>query len=290
MLPILTKRELRKLDEIENIWISFPAKDCGEIRINATILFLRYSPKLSGTTRKNISTRLRDYWDLCRWCAAKKVDGEYDGYKLISFNDENLKKYEEYLKTDLNNNQNTAWVKMSHIRAVLKWVENEWVEKNIHNEKRGVARGWTYKVRGKPFQKRSKTAPTLPTVDPRKCLPYIEEVVQPKKEKRKRNNPYRKSFLYDLLGVPMNASTEEIRQGFKKRLLVTHPDHGGSHDRAVAIKWALDILTEKRTEYDGYIATTTGYDDIAQDTREIYQLFGGYKTMADLGWYGADPL
>lgn len=277
MLPILTKRELGKLDEIENIWISFPAKNGGEdIRINASLLFLRYAPQLAGTPRKNISTRLRDYWDLCRWCAAKKVDDEYT---LISFNDENLKAYEVYLKTELGNNQNTAWVKMSHIRAVLKWVEDRWVEKNFHNEKRGVARTWTYKVRGKPFQKRSKTAPTLPTVDPRRCLPYIEEVVVPKKEKRKRNPPYRKCFLYDLLGVPMTATTEEIRDGFKKRLLVTHPDHGGSHDRSVAIKWALDILTDKRADYDAYISTTTGYDDIAQDTREIYQLFGGYKTL-----------
>jgi hypothetical protein len=287
--PILTQRQIKKLDEIEKLICEFPPlKKGGEsIKANAKDLFKAYSPTLAGTPIKNISTRLRDFWDFVRRCANKTNSD------LIKICDDNIDSYSDYLKTELNNNQNTIFVKMSHIRAVLKWAEEEWIQRNWRGERQKIGRTWKYKVRGKPFQKKENSSKvTLPVVDPRRCLPYIEEVEQPQPKPqttKKRGNPFRKSFLYDLLGVAPTATTEEIRRGYKKRIVAIHPDRTHSEEQAKALNMALEYIIEHRQDYDWFLVTNIpstkrrpDYDHVADQTRRIYALFGGYPSLYKL--------
>lgn len=285
--PILTNRQLKKLDEVYYIICEFPPMKGGEcVRVNAKTLFVSYSPTLAGTPIKNISTRLRDFWDFVRWCASKMPQSYM---VLIRINDENIDSYSDYLKSELNNNKNTTLVKMSHIRAVFKWAEKNWDPQNERREKGMIGRAWKYKPRGKPFQKKEKgSKPTLPTVDPRKCLPYIEEQPQPKPQTtKKRGNPFRKTFLYDLLGVAPTATTEEIKRGYKKRMVAIHPDHntndGGNYKNlSQGINLAFEYLSRHRADYAGYCATTKGFEEAAYTCKEIYALVGGYPSLYKL--------
>lgn len=62
--------------------------------------------------------------------------------------------------------------------------------------------------------------------------------------------------LYDILGVSIMATDEELRQSWKKLALKHHPDrHAGDPDSTVrfqAIQHAYDILKDRtsRSEYD----------------------------------------
>ena len=57
---------------------------------------------------------------------------------------------------------------------------------------------------------------------------------------------------YGLLGVPKNASTNEIRQAFRRRALEQHPDRGGDPELFQSINKAYDVLSdpERRKYYD----------------------------------------
>mmetsp|Transcript_67535 Transcript_67535/g.141157 ORF Transcript_67535/g.141157 Transcript_67535/m.141157 type:complete len:484 (-) Transcript_67535:442-1893(-) len=58
--------------------------------------------------------------------------------------------------------------------------------------------------------------------------------------------------LYDVLGVPPNASEAEIRKAYKKLVLKHHPDKGGDRNKFQEITTANEVLTnkEKRQIYD----------------------------------------
>lgn len=57
---------------------------------------------------------------------------------------------------------------------------------------------------------------------------------------------------YDILGVPNNASDEQIRQAYKSLAQHHHPDKGGNEELFKQIKFAYEILSDplKRREYD----------------------------------------
>ncbi|WP_254768010.1 J domain-containing protein [Salinilacihabitans rarus] len=60
---------------------------------------------------------------------------------------------------------------------------------------------------------------------------------------------------YDVLGVPRDASTEEIRAAYRERVLETHPDHNDDPDAAEQfgrVREAEAVLTDEdeRTRYD----------------------------------------
>jgi hypothetical protein len=151
MKTILTQRQLRKLDELKEIDVHFLAPphlyasfltrpDWARVSIDAKDLFIEYAPTLSGTGIKNISTRLRDYYDYIQYYN-KGIGG-------VVVRDDLLREYETHLKNDLHNGQGNVWVKMSHIRAIFKWYcDNKKVDSSWWLE---------YKVRGKPFQKKEK--------------------------------------------------------------------------------------------------------------------------------------
>lgn len=57
---------------------------------------------------------------------------------------------------------------------------------------------------------------------------------------------------YDTLGVPRDATQDEIKQAYRRRASGAHPDKGGSTDDMQAINRAHEVLSdpERRAEYD----------------------------------------
>lgn len=60
--------------------------------------------------------------------------------------------------------------------------------------------------------------------------------------------------LYDVLGVPKEATEAEIKKAFRKLTLIHHPDKGGDETKFKEINAAYEVLSnaEKRQLYDKY--------------------------------------
>lgn len=58
--------------------------------------------------------------------------------------------------------------------------------------------------------------------------------------------------LYTVLGVPRNASQEEIKRAYRKKAMQNHPDRGGDEEEFKKIIQAYDVLSnsDKRNAYD----------------------------------------
>lgn len=65
---------------------------------------------------------------------------------------------------------------------------------------------------------------------------------------------------YDVLGVPRNASEEEIKKAWKALAIKNHPDRGGDHGTMVNINAAKDRLLDKMTLLRKG-AVFSGYED-----------------------------
>ena len=65
---------------------------------------------------------------------------------------------------------------------------------------------------------------------------------------------------YDVLGVGLSASTEEIRAAYRRRARSTHPDLGGDPAEFHAVQVAFDTLgnPRRRAAYDGTLPTPSG--------------------------------
>lgn len=68
------------------------------------------------------------------------------------------------------------------------------------------------------------------------------------------------SSPYETLGVPTNATAEEMKQAYRRLAREHHPDKGGDHDKFVEIQKAYETLSdpEKREHYDRYGKTPEG--------------------------------
>lgn len=57
---------------------------------------------------------------------------------------------------------------------------------------------------------------------------------------------------YEILGVPKNASQDDIKDSYKKLMLKHHPDKGGNEEMAKSINEAYDVLgnVDKRKQHD----------------------------------------
>jgi molecular chaperone DnaJ len=115
------------------------------------------------------------------------------------------------------------------------------------------------------------------------------------------------SSLYEVLGVPKNASQEEIKKAYRKLVREVHPDRNpGNEERFKEVQGAYDVLSdpEKRQRYDrvgsangragagsGPGGTTFDFSDF--DLGDIFGgLFnrggGGRAQQAQRGQRGAD--
>jgi hypothetical protein len=60
------------------------------------------------------------------------------------------------------------------------------------------------------------------------------------------------SSLYDLLHVAETATASEVKAAWRRRLLMVHPDHGGSVAATIEVQGAYEVLSDplRRREYD----------------------------------------
>ncbi len=65
------------------------------------------------------------------------------------------------------------------------------------------------------------------------------------------------STLYDILNLEKKATTQDIKQAYKKLAMKHHPDRGGDEDTFKQIGRAYDILSndEDRVTFEDYLKT-----------------------------------
>jgi DnaJ family protein A protein 2 len=81
--------------------------------------------------------------------------------------------------------------------------------------------------------------------------------------------------LYDVLGVPRDASLSDIKKAYKKLAMKHHPDKGGEPEKFKKISEAYSILSDdtKRQKYDRF--GTIDENDMP-DIHNIFQSFFGF--------------
>ena len=69
---------------------------------------------------------------------------------------------------------------------------------------------------------------------------------------------------YATLGLRPDATAAQIKQAFRKKALVSHPDRGGSHVRMRELNEAWGVLGDpaQRREYDSLRACAGGYRSV----------------------------
>jgi curved DNA-binding protein CbpA len=74
---------------------------------------------------------------------------------------------------------------------------------------------------------------------------------------------------YETLGVPRDASQDDIKQAFRRLATAAHPDKGGDPVRMAEINRAYEALgdAEKRAEFDA-TGATDGADSLEREARD----------------------
>ncbi len=77
---------------------------------------------------------------------------------------------------------------------------------------------------------------------------------------------------YETLGVPREASQDDIRRAFRKLAAENHPDKGGSAERFKEVNHAYQVLSDeaKKTLYDRYGTEDPGKIPPAQPRRGVH--------------------
>ena len=85
--------------------------------------------------------------------------------------------------------------------------------------------------------------------------------------------------LYDILELPVNCTTEDIKKMYKKKAVVLHPDKGGSNEKIQKLNEAYEILSnpEKRSQYNRTGSVTNGGVNSHDMFSNIFQNFQGFN-------------
>lgn len=73
--------------------------------------------------------------------------------------------------------------------------------------------------------------------------------------------------FYEILGVSRNASSEEILIAYRKRVIESHPDHGGNPLDFLNVRKGYEILSDekKRAEYDRWLAQKEAKERVSSE-------------------------
>lgn len=90
---------------------------------------------------------------------------------------------------------------------------------------------------------------------------------------------------YSILGVPRNASDQDIRKAYKKQSMQHHPDRGGDEAKFKQVNEAYQTLKDpqKRADYDNpqtqYRFDTSSFGNGPQDFEDLFGMFnnGGFR-------------
>lgn len=98
-------------------------------------------------------------------------------------------------------------------------------------------------------------------------------------------NPDEQPTLYAILNVKRDATTDEIKSGYRRMALQWHPDHSkepNANEQFLAIQHAYDVLTKNRAKYDAGLALEASIrnSDQKQKTTTQYQ---GYRAPLRCG-------
>jgi curved DNA-binding protein CbpA len=85
--------------------------------------------------------------------------------------------------------------------------------------------------------------------------------------------------LYDILDLPVSASTDAIKSAFRKSALQNHPDRSDNPESAARFRVIYNAYStlsdpEKRREYDDYLRTSAafgGVNDLAAESKPVRQ-------------------
>jgi DnaJ-class molecular chaperone len=101
--------------------------------------------------------------------------------------------------------------------------------------------------------------------------------------------------LYELLGVPTDADAAAIKRQWKLAMQRAHPDMGGSHEEALAVQAAYEVLSDqlkhrnyddeldrKRAEAQRHASRTTGEadDPLASAIADFFRVFAEQAAQA----------
>lgn len=86
--------------------------------------------------------------------------------------------------------------------------------------------------------------------------------------------------LYDILGVPLGSSKDDIKKAYRKLAMKMHPDKGGDPDKFKEVSHAYDVLSDdqQRQNYDqfGDDGPQVGHGPSPHDFANIFEgFFGG---------------
>ena len=88
---------------------------------------------------------------------------------------------------------------------------------------------------------------------------------------------------YELLDVPVNATTDEIKKHYRKYARIHHPDKGGDPEQFKEIHEAYETLMDpiKRHQYDMDISGTN-YTFTQEDYDMIYRYYNSFINSVEV--------
>lgn len=97
---------------------------------------------------------------------------------------------------------------------------------------------------------------------------------------------------YEVLGVPKNASQDELKKAYRKSAIKNHPDKGGDPEKFKELAQAYEVLSdpEKRDMYDQYgedaLKEGMGGGSAGHDPFDIFESFFGGDSFFGGGFGG----